>query len=127
MQCKFCEQQATKILPQSTDEGVTIDMIVACAEHASGWWAGAEWDGRHLEMELTAEPNVIFFHDHGIVRQTRHFVSGKVVLLADASSEALYPELCREVEAAVASGDYSGASIDPRFPSWSLQYLAPAQ
>ena len=125
MLCKFCEQKATKILPQSTDEGVTVDLIVACAEHASDWWAGADWDGRHLEMELTAEPNVISFHDHGIVRQTRHFVGGKVVLLADVSREVLYPELCQEVEAAVASGDYTGNSPDPRFPSWKLQHLLP--
>lgn len=52
VECSFCEQRATALLPQSTDLGQTVSMVYCCPDHRSGWWDGADWDGRHLEVDL---------------------------------------------------------------------------
>lgn len=124
MKCKFCDQPATRIMPQSVDEGVTVDQVVACDAHASGWWDGADWDGKALERELDPVPNVLMFHDRGIGRELRHFVDGKVLPKVPDDNEMLYPELLAEVERKVASGDYSGLTADPCFPTWTLLHIA---
>jgi hypothetical protein len=124
MKCKYCEQPATRIMPQSIDEGVTVDQVVTCAAHASGWWDGADWNGRDQERELTDMPNVIMFHDRGVGRELRHFVDGKVLPKLPADNEMLYPELCAEVENKVKSGDYSGVTADACYPNWTLLHIA---
>lgn len=43
---------AVRMMPQSCDEGKTVDMVPCCANHAWGWWDGADWDGRHLEQDI---------------------------------------------------------------------------
>ena len=52
VECSFCEQRATALLPQSTDLGQTVSMVYCCPDHRYGWWDGADWDGRHLEVDL---------------------------------------------------------------------------
>lgn len=52
VECSFCEKRAVARLPQSTDLGKTFSMVNCCADHRAGWWDGADWDGRHLEVEL---------------------------------------------------------------------------
>jgi hypothetical protein len=44
--------QATWILPQSLDAGVTITYVSACNFHQEYWWDGADWDGSHLEYRI---------------------------------------------------------------------------
>ena len=52
IECSFCERRATALLPQSTDLGQTVSMVYCCPGHRTGWWDGADWDGRHLEVEV---------------------------------------------------------------------------
>jgi hypothetical protein len=51
-----CEQRGTlpavRMMPQSSDQGVTVTMVPSCDNHAWGWWDGADWNGRHLETAL---------------------------------------------------------------------------
>lgn len=125
MKCKFCEQRATRILPQSIDEGVTVVMIVACGAHAAGWWGAADWDGRHLERELLDEPNVIVFHEQGGVDgQMWDFIDGHIGrhIAGNGEKKMLCPHLCAEVENLAMKGDYSGVTSDPIFTSWKLLY-----
>ena len=57
--CEFCEEnqglkvKAVKRVPQSGDEGKTIEFFNVCQFHADTWWDGADWDGRHLEQKLS--------------------------------------------------------------------------
>ena len=50
--CHYCEDLAVAAMPQSTDQGKTIRMFTCCANHRAGWWDGADWDGRLLEVEI---------------------------------------------------------------------------
>ena len=52
VECGFCERRALALMPQSTDMGQDVSMVYCCADHRSGWWDGADWDGRHLEIDL---------------------------------------------------------------------------
>lgn len=52
VECSFCEQRAVALLPQSSDLGQTVSMVYCCSNHRYGWWDGADWDGRHLEVDL---------------------------------------------------------------------------
>lgn len=52
VECSFCERRAVALMPQSTDMGQDVSMVYCCADHRSGWWDGADWDGRHLEINL---------------------------------------------------------------------------
>ncbi|MFP3637546.1 hypothetical protein [Paraburkholderia sp. SIMBA_054] len=53
--CEFCEQAAVAVLPQSTDQGATVRMVRCCANHRAVWWDGADWDGRHLEVDMPTQ------------------------------------------------------------------------
>lgn len=128
MQCKFCEQRATRILPQSIDEGATVVMIVACGAHAAGWWEAADWDGRHLEQPLLQDPNIIVFYEQGVeAGQSWEITDGQVGPHINGSGEKkmLCPHLCAEVEDLVNDGDYSGRTSNPRFSNWTLRYSRP--
>lgn len=70
MKCIFCttnghedghDTTATKVMPQSSDGGITVKMVLCCAGHAAGWWDGADWDGRHLEVPITADNCLPYF------------------------------------------------------------------
>jgi len=52
VECSFCDRRASALMPQSTDLGQTLSMVYCCTDHRSGWWDGADWDGRHLEIDL---------------------------------------------------------------------------
>lgn len=54
VECSFCDRQAAALMPQSTDLGQTVSMVYCCSGHRDGWWDGADWDGRHLEVDLTS-------------------------------------------------------------------------
>ena len=54
VECSFCDRQAVARMPQSTDLGQTVSMVYCCSGHRDGWWDGADWDGRHLEVDLTS-------------------------------------------------------------------------
>lgn len=50
--CDYCDERAVRLMPGSSDKGVTIEFIPCCQNHVSGWWDGADWDGRALEVPL---------------------------------------------------------------------------
>lgn len=55
--CKACEEngytkQAVVLAAQSTDQGKTVTMTLACKDHYDYWWDGADWDGKHLTVKL---------------------------------------------------------------------------
>ena len=52
LRCSFCEEHAVAEMPSSSDLGKTVRMVRCCTGHRSGWWDGADWDGRHLEVDL---------------------------------------------------------------------------
>ena len=62
--CFFCfentgeEIEATRLMPQSVNQGKTVEMFACCNNHSYGWWDGADWDGHHLEIELEHLQNV---------------------------------------------------------------------
>lgn len=62
--CEFCDCNtiATKLMPQSSDCGKTVDLVPACEAHQVDWWGGADWDGRHLEQVIdkdTVDPRLV--------------------------------------------------------------------
>ena len=60
VECSFCYRRAEALMPQSTDLGQTISMVYCCPDHRDGWWDGADWDGRHLEVTLSPQAGVAF-------------------------------------------------------------------
>ena len=52
VECSFCDRRAVALMPQSTDMGRDVSMVYCCSAHRSGWWDAADWDGRHLEVDL---------------------------------------------------------------------------
>jgi hypothetical protein len=51
--CRACARDgrtsaATKLMPSSTDKGVTVSLEGACDAHAATWWKNTDWDGRDL-------------------------------------------------------------------------------
>ena len=53
--CHFCDEDAIAHMPQSTDQGVTVNMVYCCENHAADWWGGADWDGSMLERHFNKE------------------------------------------------------------------------
>lgn len=43
---------ASRVLPQSTDQGRTVEYVPCCDVHSIDWWGGADWDGKQLEKSL---------------------------------------------------------------------------
>jgi len=87
IECSYCERRAVALLPQSSDQGKTISMVHCCGAHRVGWWDGADWDGRTLEVELhdshsdlreTSMSDQIFsgIYPCGIVYADRHREKG---------------------------------------------------
>lgn len=130
MKCFFCldngyEVPATRVMPQSVDEGSTVEMFACCDGHVAGWWDGADWDGSHLEIPLDNQPNAVIFHDRGVGKESRHFIDGKIILRENADNEVLGSELSEAVEHLIAKGQFSGVTTDSCYPEWTLAYIAP--
>lgn len=51
-QCDCCDEPAVAEMPQSSDQGATVRMVKCCTAHRAGWWDGADWNGRHLDVDL---------------------------------------------------------------------------
>ena len=126
MQCKFCEDgsQGTMAMPQSSDQGQTIERVVCCDGHVDGWWDGSDWDGQALAIPLSNEPNAVTFHDRGLGRETRLISDGKIIPRTESGNEMLYPELFADVENQIAGGTYSGYTKDPCYPEFTLRYIS---
>lgn len=63
---------ATRVMPQSTDQGKSVSYAPCCEAHASGWWSAADWDGSHLEqplMDVAELADFVASHGYGDVTQ----------------------------------------------------------
>lgn len=133
-ECHFCKVNgeyegesvppAVRGMPQSSDLGKTVEVFGCCASHVIGWWDGADWDGRTLEVDLTNKPNIILFHDRGAGREIRHFIGGRVVFRDDPNNEMLSADMVREVEKLIANGQLSGSTGNACYPDWALGYMS---
>lgn len=81
--CQFCDDGsvATRLMPQSEDQGDTVDYVRACDGHAHGWWDAADWNGAALERTIDASGV-----DPAILRARTHraaVLDGRPVMVRD--------------------------------------------
>lgn len=63
---------ATRVLPQSSDQGRTVNFTPSCDTHAAGWWDGADWEGSKLEkplMDVLTLQDFVAYHGYGDATQ----------------------------------------------------------
>lgn len=58
IQCNAGDGPATRLMPQSTDQGKTWIYVPCCVHHVQGWWDGADWDGHEQGLEINIYPDL---------------------------------------------------------------------
>lgn len=95
---------ATRVLPQSSDQGKTVTYVPCCDTHALDWWSGADWNGQSLERPvMDAEELSDFVSSHGFGEPTQEGIQLAQALIATGED---YSTAAAEVTA-------HGLTLDP--------------